>query len=435
MSATAGDDNRASSADPEDDNPSSELADALERGKIDKDGPLERFRRAARFVVRHSNPFVHFTPVLEQGLREDGLCEADEEEEDEEDEELDEAARERIQRCKDENRAAWAILKKRVWSFSTDMAQMGGRWELILELGRLVNDEMGRELVQTLPAPTVPENWPENAPPPPRVLSPPIQPKANKSLTRGFLHDQMARYLCPAKYLHQFESDPDFRSKLDNGTISISGEEFLVFYYPHGEFKPDDLDHMLLRSPFIIAFCRHIFTGPTSAVNDDDNGTLSGKALSKRCHAENDGMKEVGVTPENIAYTVVQCVHFLSASNNWNEVYSNLDKQIIFRTILDIFTNAGKDSRWYKDTIAWYNQQLFGTAGAATVNRAESDLAHLRRQRQEQQSLSPPRSRPATPAPPPPRSRLPTPAPPPPRSRPPTSIQPKNLFFTVITAF
>ncbi|EAU80171.1 hypothetical protein CC1G_13490 [Coprinopsis cinerea okayama7 len=97
MSAAAGDDNRASSADPEDDNPSSELADALERGKIDKDGPLERFRRAARFVVRHSNPFVHFTPVLEQGLREDGLCEADEEEEDdEEDEELDEAARERI---------------------------------------------------------------------------------------------------------------------------------------------------------------------------------------------------------------------------------------------------------------------------------------------------------------------------------------------------
>lgn len=40
-------------------------------------------------------------------------------------------------------------------------------------------------------------------------LNPPILPNNKKSLVRGFNHIQLARLLCPARLLEDFDKDPE----------------------------------------------------------------------------------------------------------------------------------------------------------------------------------------------------------------------------------
>ncbi|KAF9539267.1 hypothetical protein CPC08DRAFT_651227 [Agrocybe pediades] len=84
-------------------------------------------------------------------------------------------------------------------------------------------------------------------------LVPPIKVGSTKSKTRGHKHPQLSRLLCPAKYLADFDKDPEaFQKKLARGKVAVRSRDFPAFLYPKNGYDPNDLESGLLRNPVLI---------------------------------------------------------------------------------------------------------------------------------------------------------------------------------------
>jgi len=144
-------------------------------------------------------------------------------------------------------------------------------------------------------------------------LLPPISMTEDKSM-RGFNHPQLARLLCPVKYLGDFDMDPSgFREQVNNREVRITHSSWPAFMYDN--YNPEDIvlgflhGYYLLRvgplhasvrltNKCLLQVFRHIFTGPNSAMQAEVT------TVTRRNNARIHGMKKV--SPANIAYAAVQ---------------------------------------------------------------------------------------------------------------------------------
>ncbi|TFK31267.1 hypothetical protein BDQ12DRAFT_729703 [Crucibulum laeve] len=81
-----------------------------------------------------------------------------------------------------------------------------------------------------------------------RVLQPPLTSAHAKSL-QGFNHLQIARLLCPIKWLEKFNNDPNaFMEQVKDGQIKIKAKDWPAFVYSADvEFDPEDVSNGLMR--------------------------------------------------------------------------------------------------------------------------------------------------------------------------------------------
>lgn len=102
-------------------------------------------------------------------------------------------------------------------------------------------------------------------------LAPAIAFKSPKDASRGFLHPQLGRLLCPAKHLTDFDSDTTeyvlalsctrhftlsrFLQKLQDGRVVVTSQDLPTFLYENGEYDPLEMDSGLCRSGILVRVC------------------------------------------------------------------------------------------------------------------------------------------------------------------------------------
>jgi len=130
-------------------------------------------------------------------------------------------------------------------------------------------------------------------------IKPPITRGHGKGF-RGFNHIATARMLCPFQDLGMFEDNPEnYMTQVQDGNIKIKASHYATFLYDEagGGYDQYEIDKGLCRGHLLLRLYRHIFTGPSSALNKVRKAT-------KRSKAEIHSMTEV--TGRTIAYVCVQ---------------------------------------------------------------------------------------------------------------------------------
>ncbi|KAG1759612.1 hypothetical protein EDD22DRAFT_752920, partial [Suillus occidentalis] len=123
--------------------------------------------------------------------------------------------------------------------------------------------------------------------------------KHHGKLARGWNHPQTARLLCPMRMLSTFDADPrSFMEKVNEGQIKITATKLPTFLYDESMFDPIKKSQGCLRGYYLKRVFRHIFTGPSSALNA--NARRGTKTPKGRIH----GM--TSPLPRAIAYAAVQ---------------------------------------------------------------------------------------------------------------------------------
>ncbi|KAJ7635899.1 hypothetical protein B0H17DRAFT_1217205 [Mycena rosella] len=154
----------------------------------------------------------------------------------------------------------------------------------------------------------------------------------------------------------------EFLKCLVAGTVELKASEFPSFFWEDNSYDPNDLDKGLLRGHLLLRVLRHIWTARGSALCGLDNGEVP--AI---CNARAHGV--FVVDPEMIAYAAVQARTMLSTSE-WKVRDGPYDYKELFESILKLF--ADPDDPWAKDTLQWYQRQVFGDA---TVDDSHTDSA------------------------------------------------------------
>jgi hypothetical protein len=109
--------------------------------------------------------------------------------------------------------------------------------------------------------------------------------------------------------------------RVEDGTIRITDEDFPSFLYENDSvYDPENEDAGLFRGFLLVRVYRHIFTGPTSAM---DPNVKANKFKAKK-------FKLTKVTGRTIAYACIQVLFFFSlffyssSSNLFKGIYRSL---------------------------------------------------------------------------------------------------------------
>ena len=97
--------------------------------------------------------------------------------------------------------------------------------------------------------------------------------------------------------MRSFSFFSDFMDRIEDGSLQITEEFFPSFLYKNDTVYDEDIkDHGLFRGYLLVRVYRHIFTGPSSAMNPKEkvNKTKARK------------FKLTGVSGRTIAYASVQ---------------------------------------------------------------------------------------------------------------------------------
>ncbi|KAH9159230.1 hypothetical protein EDB89DRAFT_2084261 [Lactarius sanguifluus] len=135
---------------------------------------------------------------------------------------------------------------------------------------------------------------------------------------------------------------------------------------------PDDYNsnHVLqgfLRGKFLVFCCRAIFLGP--------KGSICGPSMIQT--PMRTGMAGIygllTVTVLMIAYTAVQARFALSEQQTWTGNDGAFSYEVFFETLLKVFE---VDKNWGKETLSWWNEQIFGHRdGFASLRSTKADAS------------------------------------------------------------
>ncbi|KAG2337030.1 hypothetical protein BDR05DRAFT_895833 [Suillus weaverae] len=149
------------------------------------------------------------------------------------------------------------------------------------------------------------------APFPDKQVVQPVIAKDSKSRSRmGFNHPELAKMLCPVKYLGDYLKDPaGTTKKIQSGTLKVTAALWPTYPYPGDkpgqDFDPDDIIKGLFQGFLLERIIKHIFTSPSSALmTGASNGTCP-------CNAKIHAMSKVEA--KHIAYAAIQVIFFLLA--------------------------------------------------------------------------------------------------------------------------
>jgi hypothetical protein len=150
--------------------------------------------------------------------------------------------------------------------------------------------------------------------------------------------------------------------RVEDGSIQITDEDFPSFLYESDTFYDEGNEDIgLFRGYLLVRVYRHIFTGPTSAMNP---AAKANKSKAKK-------FKLTEVTGRTIAYASVQvCLlrlahHFLinyhqayvalSSMSQWGSSDNLFNLQLFYDAVVEMFERNPKDP-WVVDTLEWWKQ-------------------------------------------------------------------------------
>ncbi|KAI0071792.1 hypothetical protein K474DRAFT_569447 [Panus rudis PR-1116 ss-1] len=132
--------------------------------------------------------------------------------------------------------------------------------------------------------------------------------------------------------------------------------------YDQNMYDRDSLDSGLCRGPLLLSVFRAIFTGPRTATADP--GMLPGKApIAKK-------NQMTTVTPRHIAYAAVMTRYGLSSQSSWTDRDGRFKVPRFFLKVIGLFES---DVEWAKETLDWWNAEVFATDPSEGPSDDEDD--------------------------------------------------------------
>ncbi|KAI0366151.1 hypothetical protein BV20DRAFT_1002926 [Pilatotrama ljubarskyi] len=190
---------------------------------------------------------------------------------------------------------------------------------------------------------------------------------------RGFKHPITGRLLCPVTKLERFDTDPAaFYRDICKKEIKIIAEDWPLFLYDEELRVPGKIKPGLLRSPLLRRCYQVIWTGPQSALADDeddaDSGSKGQPPLSVKYNLRR-------VTPATIIYVCSLVRNLLTSRGAFASVRDIDWKGADFeRSLVKLFEC---NPAWKDKTIAWWQQEVYGPASDETDNLPDDCAARL----------------------------------------------------------
>ncbi|KAJ7811349.1 hypothetical protein B0H14DRAFT_2606607 [Mycena olivaceomarginata] len=152
----------------------------------------------------------------------------------------------------------------------------------------------------------------------------------------------------------------EFLKRIVEGKVPLKTRTYPSCFYAEDSYDPTNLDKGLLRGEVIPRVLRHIWTGPKTAIVGVE------KSLHPTCNARLHNHQHV--SPEMIGYACVQARTMLG-TKEWVLRDGPYDYTKVFDRIVALF--AIPDDPWAKETLEWYQREVFGNADVAQC--ADSD--------------------------------------------------------------
>ncbi|KAF8264624.1 hypothetical protein EI94DRAFT_1592399 [Lactarius quietus] len=167
---------------------------------------------------------------------------------------------------------------------------------------------------------------------------------------RGFNHPVLSRMILPIDYLKDFDRNPtSIRAKINGGdeAYPVTADLSPSFLYKDpNEYDPKDVYISYMQGYYLVRCFRVIFTSPSTVM----------EALTTKTKTTRSGILKrydiTCITPEMIAYAVVQARFAITSEANWSAVDGLFDYKVFFNMIIEIFD---QDEDWKQDTIQWWN--------------------------------------------------------------------------------
>ncbi|KAL5537160.1 hypothetical protein ACEPAF_983 [Sanghuangporus sanghuang] len=164
----------------------------------------------------------------------------------------------------------------------------------------------------------------------------------------GINHPQLLQAIVPMSLLHKYGADADFDDSVRASEYEINHTTLPAFMFDVENYNPRSPKKSLLRGHMPVRVLKQIFTGPSSALEEQPGrkrSTRPGNAMIA-------GQKEV--TPEMIAYACIQAWHFISRLDSWSRWDESFHMEAFYYEVRDLFKK--KESKWVKDTLEWWNK-------------------------------------------------------------------------------
>ncbi|KAI0069526.1 hypothetical protein K474DRAFT_1751944 [Panus rudis PR-1116 ss-1] len=179
-----------------------------------------------------------------------------------------------------------------------------------------------------------------NASPTPGTGYPTVDPLDTNKTNRGFNH---------------IRKPEEISSKYQNGTRRPKEGDNPLFMYDQNMY-----DRNRAATSLSLVF-RAIFTGPRTATADP--GMLPSKApITKK-------NQMTTVTPRHIAYAAFMTRYSLSSQSSWTDRDGRFKVPRFFLKMIGLF----KDVEWAKETVDWWNAEVFATEASKGASDDEDD--------------------------------------------------------------
>lgn len=192
----------------------------------------------------------------------------------------------------------------------------------------------------------------------------------DSKMDRGFNHNKLGRLLIPVEYIKEYDRDPIcMREKVKgDARYKVTAHRSPAFLYEDpDDYNPKHVLQGFLRGKFLVFCFRAIFTGPRGSIR----GPSMIQAPTRTGMAGIYGLLTVKIPM--IAYSAVQARFALSEQQTWTGNDGAFSYEVFFETLLKVFE---VDRNWGKETLSWWNEQIFGHRdGLASLRSTEADAS------------------------------------------------------------
>ncbi|KAF8267703.1 hypothetical protein EI94DRAFT_1801346 [Lactarius quietus] len=170
----------------------------------------------------------------------------------------------------------------------------------------------------------------------------------NSRADRGFNNDDMGQMLIPVEYFQEYNDDPvHIRLLIITGdseynVTAVNTPAYL--YEDPSKYNPRKIFRGLLRGPFLI-----------------------------RCFLKKYGINQI--TEPHIIYTAIKARFALGSQEIWSGQDAMFEYEVFTNTLFELFS---LDKTWTRETLAWWNVQIFGgSTGLASKTPVSSSSGGL----------------------------------------------------------
>ncbi|KAK0438852.1 uncharacterized protein EV420DRAFT_1651270 [Desarmillaria tabescens] len=180
-------------------------------------------------------------------------------------------------------------------------------------------------------------------------------PKPTHKMVQGFNHIDTGCLLCPQIYLKRFDENDRFIFDLANGKVKVMASEWPSFLYDQTLYDPLDNEAGFMKGYLLLRVFLHIFCSNGDPMKQEGPKRGSIAKINGICL----------VTGCMIAYAACQGCYALSSKDGWTEQDGAFDMTAFYDSIVALF-ESHPDDEWMVETLAWWNEQIFGDENGRT---------------------------------------------------------------------